>query len=79
MYRGPRPPAQPRTLREIAETKGTVPAGFVEDVSDPVTHLPPGFPSAGQTYVDPESSKHVTAGTKKPIGPNPFASVRRGR
>lgn len=79
MYRGPKPAAQPRTLREIAETKGTVPAGFVEDTSDPVTHLPRDFKGAGQTYVDTTPSERAVSGTKRPISPSPFASVRRGR
>lgn len=69
-YRGPKPPSQPRTLRSIAETKGTVPAGFVGDNTDPAAQ--PG------AYVDPESTRHVV-GSKRPIGPTPFASVRRGR
>lgn len=78
-YRGPKPPSQPRTLRSIAEEKGTVAAGFVPDTADPVTHLPQDFKDAGQVYRDPETVKHVTAGTRKPIGPNPFANLRRGR
>lgn len=76
-FKGVKPSGQPRTLRGIAEDKGTVPAGFVSGDLDPATLLPKGMPGASQTYKDGQGENVVAA--SKPISPAPFANVKRGR
>jgi hypothetical protein len=76
MFRGPRPAAQPRTLRSIAEDKGTAPAGFVDGGIAP-SGLPISAPTAMQHYVG--KLPGVIPGTAMPPGPSPFGVVRRSR
>lgn len=73
MFRGPRPAAQPRTLRSIAEDKGTVPNGFI-DGGVGAGGLPIGMPGAEQTYID---TPPAVTPAPSPPGPNPFGTIRR--
>ena len=79
-FYGVHPPAQPRTLRTIAEDKGTMPAGFVDGGVAPSSGLPISMPGAMERYSD-YAGVQVVATTKaaRPQDPNPFASLRRGR
>jgi len=74
MFRGPRPASQPRTLRSIAEDKGTVPNGFVDGGVTAESGLPTSMPGAGQMYV--EALPGVRPHTPPP-GPLPFGTIRR--
>lgn len=78
MFRGKRPTAQPRTLRGIAEDKGTVPKGF--DGSDNY-HAGMIDPDSDHSYEDKaEQARASVSEANKPAGanPNPFQSLRRG-
>lgn len=73
-HRGIRPPAQPRTLRSIAEEKGTVPAGFPADLAyDDEAGAPVGAGVAG-TYRDSAEQARPSpgAGQAKGSDPKPF-------
>ncbi len=80
-YKGPKPSAQPRTLRSIAESMGTTPNGFVEETPiNPNAGIPSSTPGATQNYEDSaDSVKGAGAGSKAPDGPMPFKNVKRSR
>jgi hypothetical protein len=80
MFKGNKPSAQPRTLRTIAEQKGSNPAGFDGEIPYvPQTGLPVTVKGATELYVD--EAMHVTlSGDKsqaKGADPSPFASIRK--
>lgn len=75
-FRGTKPSAQPRTLRTIAENKGTTPAGFDGgEAYDAQAGLPAGALTAGQRYEDPAAAaaqqgsavRKTTAADPKPF------------
>jgi hypothetical protein len=71
-FRAQRPKAQPRTLRSIAEDKGTAPAGRDGSLDvDPVAGVPaqPGA-GFGQRYADPADAA-VVQNTKRGGAPAP--------
>lgn len=74
MFNGPKPSAQPRTLRTIAEQKGTVPNGFIDGGVAP-SGLPVGTPGAEQVYQD---QMPAVTSAPPPPSPSPFGSIRRG-
>lgn len=78
-FYGVHPPAQPRTLRTIAEDKGTSPAGFVDGGVAPGSGLPISMPGALERYSDYAGVQVVAAKPMRSQDPNPFASVRRSR
>ena len=79
MFRGARPLAQPRTLRSIAEDKGTMPAGFLDGGVAPGSGLPDAMPTAHETYFD-AAGVGVVAGSPAPLTiSSPFGTLRRGR
>ena len=77
-FHGIRPTAQPRTLRSIAEDKGTTPSGFTDGGVAPGSGLPDTMMGAHQTYGD-YAGVQVVPSARPAIDPAPFASLRRGR
>lgn len=78
-FYGVHPPAQPRTLRTIAEDKGTTPSGFVDGGVEPGSGLPASMPGASERYSDYAGVQVVATKPTRSQDPNPFASLRRGR
>lgn len=77
-FRGVRPSAQPRTLRSIAEDKGTTPSGFVEGGVALGSGLPDAIRGAHETYSD-HAGVPIVVAPRPAIDPAPFATLRRGR
>ena len=74
-YRGQVPKSQPRTLRSVAETKGTRPAGFDGEVPyDSNAGIPLTQQSAGQRYSDAADAARPApgAGQSTATDPSPF-------
>ena len=81
MHNGKLPAAQPRTLRTIAERKGTKPAGFDGAAAyAPNAGMPAGMKSATDVYKDDAVEAQASA-TGQAVGatPNPFVNVKKGR
>lgn len=81
MHKGVKPAAQPRTLRTIAEDKGTAPAGF-EGATPYVANagVPLSEPSAMDSYVDSAQEVFEMARSAPASGaPSPFVNVKKGR
>ena len=76
-FHGVRPTAQPRTLRSIAEDRGTTPSGFLEGGVAPGSGLPESMPGATSTYTG--MGALVVPAPRPVADPMPFATLRRGR
>jgi hypothetical protein len=78
-HKGVRPAAQPRTLRSIAEDKGTAPASFPEDL--PYDHAA-GAPKAvsGGVYADEAAAAlpppSAALKPRPPHEPRPLTNLR---
>jgi len=77
MFKGIKPTSQPRSLRSVAESKGTAPNGFDGQLEyDAKGGVPLGARTSGAVYVDaaegarPVLSKAVRA--PMPTDPQPF-------
>jgi hypothetical protein len=68
MFKGVKPSAQPRTLRTIAETKGTTPAGY-EGASEPVPMQP---------YKDVDPGHGSLVRETNAATPHPFGNLKGG-
>lgn len=77
MFRGEKPAAQPRSLRSIAESKGTTPSGFHEDLPyDTNAGIPQGAVHAQGQYEDAanEAKPDASQGKRQtsPADKSPF-------
>lgn len=75
-FKGVRPPGQPRTLRSIAEDKGSTPASREGELPyDANAGVPQGTPGAG-TYTDGAAAARPASGAAKrgasPADKTPF-------
>jgi hypothetical protein len=75
-FKAARPKGQPRTLRTIAEDKGSAPAGRDPGMEiDPVAGVPMGYPGggAGQRFADhADQAAPQGAGAKRIDKPKPY-------
>ena len=79
-HRGSVPDGQPRTLRSNAERKGTVPAGFIQDV--PYSHdagCTLETVGATTTYHDNADPREAEPGEKRLDQKSPFVVTKRRR
>lgn len=80
-FKGPKPAAQPRSLRSIAENKGTVPADFGSEIAYDHTHGIPLIDSIDviAPYDDVAADNYPIANGPVTGGPVPFSNLKRGR
>lgn len=72
-FTGTKPKGQPRTLRTIAETKGSKPAQREDNSGyDMEAGIPMSVPGGGQRYEDEAAGKRMQPGGGQTGGPKPF-------
>lgn len=79
MFKGPKPAAQPRSLRSIAESKNAG-AGFMDEMPfDNQAGVPTGVPGIQGTYADAGNDATLGGHSGQLPAASPFANIRGGK